>query len=159
MAVHLQFEGIRCFSEPQDAVVRPITLLVGENSSGKTTFLALCRIAHAISNGSVGNPPFNEPPFWLGAYDQIASHRAGRHGRAKSFSLAIKVDAGTLQCSLRIEYISRSGQPSPRLWRLEVGDLAIQVTNDDGRNKVRYSWRVRGARLRFHTPPFSILIS
>jgi predicted ATPase len=36
MAVRLQFEGIRCFAEPQDAVIRPITLLVGENSSGKT---------------------------------------------------------------------------------------------------------------------------
>lgn len=55
MAVHLQFEGIRCFSEPQDAVIRPITLLVGENSSGKTTFLALCRVAHAM--------PMSAPSF------------------------------------------------------------------------------------------------
>src|ERR1022692_1718928 len=87
MAVRLQFEGIRCFAEPQDAVIRPITLLVGENSSGKTTFLALYRIADAIATGSVRNPPFNADPFWLGAYDQIASYRGGRIGRAKSFSL------------------------------------------------------------------------
>jgi predicted ATPase len=89
MAVRLQFEGIRCFSEPQDVVICPITLLVGENSSGKTTFLALYRIAHAIANGLVRNPLFNEDPFWLGAYEQIASHRAGRNGRAKSFSLVL----------------------------------------------------------------------
>jgi hypothetical protein len=131
MAVHLQFKGIRCFSEPQDAVVRPVTLLVGENSSGKTTFLALYRIAHALANGSVRNPLFNEPPFLLGAYDQIASLRAGRNRRAKSFSLAISVDDGQRQCSLRAEYVSRSGQPSPRLWRLDTGDLAYQATNDD----------------------------
>jgi len=113
MGVHLQFEGIRCFVEPQDAVIRPITLLVGENSSGKTTFLALCRIAHAIANGSVRNPPFNADPFWLGAYDQIASYRGGRNGRARSFSVAISVDDGARQCSLRAEYLSAGGQPSP----------------------------------------------
>ena len=121
MAVRLQFEGIRCFAEPQDAVIRPITLLVGENSSGKTTFLALCRIAHATANGSVSNPPFNDDPFWLGAYDQIASHRRGSRGRARSFSLAIGVDDGEGGCSLHTEYISRVGQPSPRTWRLEAG--------------------------------------
>jgi predicted ATPase len=43
MALRLQFEGIRCFPAPQDAAIRPITLLVGENSSGKSTFLAIYR--------------------------------------------------------------------------------------------------------------------
>jgi len=131
MAVRLQFEGIRCFSEPQDAVIRPITLLVGENSSGKTTFLALCRIAHATANGAVSNPPFNDDPFWLGAYDQIASHLRGSVGRAKYFSLAISVDDEEGSRSLRTEYVSRGGQPSPHIWRLETGGLAIQVNNGD----------------------------
>ncbi|MGO4881934.1 MAG: AAA family ATPase [Bryobacteraceae bacterium] len=129
--MHLQFEGIRCFGEPQDAVIRPITLLVGENSSGKTTFLALCRIAHATANGSVSNPPFNDDPFWLGAYDQIASHPRGGAGRAKYFSLAISVDDEEYRCSLRTEYVPRAGQPSPRIWRLQAGDLAIQVSSED----------------------------
>jgi len=131
MAVHLQFEGIRCFAEPQDAVIRPITLLVGENSSGKTTFLALCHIAHAIAHGRVKNPPFNADPFWLGAYDQIASRRGGRRGRAKFFSLAISVEGEDVRCSLRTEYLSRSGQPYPRVCRLETGALAVQANNED----------------------------
>src|SRR5580658_2046934 len=114
MAVRLQFEGIRCFAEPQDAVIRPITLLVGENSSGKTTFLALCRIANAIVNGAAGNPPFNADPFWLGAYDQIASNRGGSRGRAKSFSVAISVDNQAGHRLLRTEYHSHNGQPWPR---------------------------------------------
>jgi hypothetical protein len=129
MAVRLQFEGIRCFAEPQDAVIRPITLLVGENSSGKTTFLALYRIADAIATGSVRNPPFNADPFWLGAYDQIASYRGGRIGRAKSFSLTISVADEAGRCSLRAEYLSRNGQPSPRAWRLEAGGLAIEANH------------------------------
>jgi hypothetical protein len=142
MAVRLQFEGIRCFAEPQDAVIRPITLLVGENSSGKTTFLALYRIATAIANGVVNNPPFNADPFWLGAYDQIASHRGGSRGRAKSFSLAATVDDDAGHCSLRTEYLSRRGQPSPRSCRLEAGRLAIQANNED----------LQGGSISFESP-------
>jgi hypothetical protein len=132
MAVHLQFEGIRCFAEPQDAVIRPITLLVGENSSGKTTFLALCRIAYGIANG-VTVPLFNEPPFSLGAYEQIATNGGGR---AKSFSLAIGVEHDERRCLLSTEYVSEGGQPSPCRWRFQAGDLAIQATNHNGRGSL-----------------------
>jgi len=133
MAVRLQFEGIRCFSEPQDALIRPITLLVGENSSGKTTFLALYRIAYAIANSMQTVPLFNEPPFSLGAYDQIATHRAGHKGTAESFSVTIRVGDGAGFSSLRHEYASHGGQPAPRIRRLEVGDLVIQHTERVGK--------------------------
>ena len=133
MAVHLQFEGIRCFAEPQDAVIRPITLLVGENSSGKTTFLALCRIGYAIANRMQTAPLFNEPPFWLGAYDQIATHRSGRRGPAESFSVAIRLGIGASLSSLHYEYVSRGGQPVPRVRRLEAGGLVIQQTERNGK--------------------------
>jgi predicted ATP-dependent endonuclease of OLD family len=36
-------ENVRCFHERQSAPLRPVTVLVGENSSGKTTFLGLVR--------------------------------------------------------------------------------------------------------------------
>ena len=132
MAVRLQFEGIRCFAEPQDAVIRPITLLVGENSSGKTTFLALYRIAHAIANCVQTVPLFNEPPFLLGAYDQIATHRSGRKGSAESFSVTIRLGDGAGLSSLRYEYAPQGGQPAVRVRRLDVGSLAFQQTSREG---------------------------
>jgi len=126
MTVRLRFEGIRCFSEPQSAAIRPITLLVGENSSGKTTFLALCQIAQAMAQGATGDLPFNKPPFSLGAYDQIASYRGGRAGRAKSFSLAIELD-GENSRSIREEFVEKRGQPFLRSWRLTAGNSAFQT--------------------------------
>jgi hypothetical protein len=126
MGVRLQFEGIRCFSAPQDVAIRPLTLLVGENSSGKTTFLALCRLAHALTQGSLRRLPFNEPPFLLGAFDQIASNRGGRTGHAKSFSLAISVDS-ELHQSLHAEFVPRSGQATLDLLRLTSGSLYFEV--------------------------------
>lgn len=132
MAVRLQFEGIRCFHKPQDAAIRPITLLVGENSSGKSTFLALCRIAHAMVWGQLKRLPFNEAPFLLGAYDQIASNRGGKLGLARSFSVAVMIDDGSEQTSLRTEFVSRDGQPSPKNWQLKAGLSEIQATRQSG---------------------------
>jgi hypothetical protein len=132
MSVRLQFEGIRCFSEAQDAIVRPLTLLVGENSSGKSTFLALCQIASSIIDGINGYArefPFNEPPFLLGAFDQIASYRGGRAGRAKSFSIALGVGGR----SIRANFVSKGGQPSLRSWLVEVGTSTWLVASNGNR--------------------------
>lgn len=128
MIVRLQFEGIRCFSEAQDVVVRPLTLLVGENSSGKSTFLALCQIASSITHGFAQDLPFNEPPFLLGAYDQIASYRGVRAGSAKSFSIAVSVDQDARGGSISAEFVSRDSQPSVRVLRVMAGKSIWQVT-------------------------------
>ena len=39
----ITLENFRCFREKQTARLAPLTLLVGENSTGKTSFLALIR--------------------------------------------------------------------------------------------------------------------
>jgi hypothetical protein len=145
MAVRLQFEGIRCFSEPQEAAIRPITLLVGENSSGKSTFLALCQIAHAIAAGK-SEMPFNKPPFLLGSYDQVASYRAGRAGRVRSFSLTI-CPVEPRPCFVRTDFASRHGQPSIDTWRLTVGDLVLQAKANE--NTAEYTVSLQGPRGAF----------
>ena len=82
----ISIENVRCFHDRQTAHLRPITFLVGENSSGKTTFLALARIANDLSRWRQ-NFDFNEEPFLLGSYDQIATFRGGRGGRANDFRI------------------------------------------------------------------------
>ena len=39
----ITLENYRCFREKQTARLAPLTLLVGNNSTGKTSFLALIR--------------------------------------------------------------------------------------------------------------------
>ena len=86
------FEGLRCFHDLHTCPIKPITLLVGENSTGKTTFLALTRIAWDIIYGDSNKDLFNEEPFLLGSYDQIASFRGGRAGRIRTFTVGIQFD-------------------------------------------------------------------
>ena len=126
MALELRFQGIRCFSEPQEAEIRPITLLVGENSSGKTTFLAICEVAYAGLRLD-RELPFNEAPFSLGSYDQIASQRGTKAGRAKSFSVTVALEGVEHAGSVFQEFVSYNGQPSIQRWRLTVRDVVFEA--------------------------------
>lgn len=81
----------RCFSEKQTARLAPLTILVGENSTGKSSFLALVRALWDIAfRGQL--PDFKEPPYDLGSFDEIAHHRGGRGGRALTFEAGFSAD-------------------------------------------------------------------
>ena len=50
-SISVYLEHVRSFADAQTVPIRPLTLLVGENSSGKTTFLA---VAHASGLSPAG---------------------------------------------------------------------------------------------------------
>ncbi|HET6383995.1 MAG TPA: AAA family ATPase [Armatimonadota bacterium] len=84
--MRLIIEDVRSFVRRHVIPIKALTLVTGENSSGKTTLLA----SFAAVNDSVGfpfRPRFNEPPYSLGNYDTIATFKGGSYGRAESFSL------------------------------------------------------------------------
>jgi predicted ATPase len=87
--LRLVAKDFRCFRE-LDVPVAPLTLLVGENSTGKSTFLALLRLAWdvAFSRGVID---FNAEPFLLGAWDDIARYHGGQGRRAKEFEIGLDV--------------------------------------------------------------------
>ena len=76
-------ENVRCFAGEHRVPIRPITLLVGENSTGKTTFMGCLHAAinlvfpshkHLAGNGA----GFNAPPFSMGGFREIARRVGGR---------------------------------------------------------------------------------
>jgi AAA ATPase domain len=83
------FKDFRCFHNPPLVDIRPITLLVGENSAGKTSFLAGTRFVFELFSRKQ-LPSFNKEPFQLGSFDQIAHYRGGKFGRAKNFSFSVQ---------------------------------------------------------------------
>ena len=83
----ITIENFRCFREKQTARLAPLTLLVGENSTGKTSFLALLRALDDLTHGPI--PNFKRPPYDLGSFDEIAHYRGGRGGRAETFSVEV----------------------------------------------------------------------
>ena len=80
----ITLKNFRCFREEQTARLAPLTLLVGENSTGKTSFLAMIRALWDVAYRRT-DPDFKEGPYDLGSFDEIAHHRGGRGGRADVF--------------------------------------------------------------------------
>ena len=58
----ITLENYRCFREKQSARLAPLTLLVGNNSTGKTSFLALIRALWDVANRQ-RVPDFKEDPY------------------------------------------------------------------------------------------------
>ena len=89
MNFDIGFTDFRGFHVQKCVPVRPLTILVGENSSGKSSFLAGIKYAHEFLGKSV-DPSFNGDPFQLGTFAQIAHNRGGRAGRAREFIIELR---------------------------------------------------------------------
>ena len=92
----LRLENFRRFYKSQAAHIAPITILLGENSSGKTSFAAALRYTLETMSAK-GEGSFNKEPFFLGAFDQISHFRGGRYGRSSHFSLSLRIEQQELQ--------------------------------------------------------------
>ena len=70
----IAIQNVRCFKSIQRARLGRITLLVGENSAGKSTFLGCYNAFANLSNlvDLTENNPFDHQPFFMGSFDTIA---------------------------------------------------------------------------------------
>lgn len=77
-------ENYRCFRDKQTARLAPLTLLVGENSTGKTSFLALLR---ALWDVAVRDalPDFRQEPYDLGAFSDVVYSDSANSPQPDSF--------------------------------------------------------------------------
>lgn len=143
----ITLRDFRCFHEEQRARLAPLTLLVGENSTGKTSFLALlkglCDMAYFLRM-----PDFKESPYDLGSFDEITHHR---RSRAASFFAGFSINGGADAEYSKFQYqvtFGKSGTaPVPvrrfrtlsDAWieecRTEANQFVIQVGTSNG------SWR------------------
>lgn len=73
----LILENLRTFMGVHTFPVAPLTLITGENSSGKSTLLAGLACVCDFE-GFPFRPAFNRPPYSLGSFDTIVSHRGKR---------------------------------------------------------------------------------
>lgn len=95
----ITLKNFRCFREEQTARLAPLTLLVGENSTGKTSFLAMIRALWDVAYRRT-DPDFKEEPYDLGSFDEIAHHRGGRGGRAETFKAGFTARQSETQTGL-----------------------------------------------------------
>ncbi|MCY4675012.1 MAG: AAA family ATPase [Bacteroidetes bacterium] len=159
----ITLEDYRCFHTRQVARLAPLTLLVGDNSTGKTSLLAMIRVLwDCIYNDYDPRiPNFKEEPFDFGSFDEIAHHRSERSGPASTFEAGVSIDQG-----LEAEFVfGKEGTiPEPVKVRFADGDNWIENRYDDeGNHKMRVGtrrgtweipapWNVPGRAMSLLTP-------
>ena len=134
---HRQFREIRlrnfrCFARPQTARLAPLTLLVGENSTGKTSFLAAVRAVWDAAYGS-RSPDFRMAPFDLGSFPEIVYGRGGRGDRSSSFLIGFKEQVlGDRLLDYDAMFEPRDAAPAPAtaVWR--TGAVSVESRYGNG---------------------------
>lgn len=138
----LIIENIRSFANRHEYEVRPLTILVGENSSGKSTFLAaLAAVSDAVSFPGVA--ALNKSPYDLGTFDTIATFKGGRGGRAKAFSLGYRAEGkGKEKESLGViaTFWSEDGEARVKKLELTAGHIEVNLIWE----KEKITVRVKG---------------
>ena len=125
---HITLKNYRCFHGLQDARLAPLTLLVGENSTGKTTFLAMIRALADIASGSTV-PHFREEPYDLGSYEEIAHYRGKRGGKADRINAGFRTKAVTVD----VTFEKRDSVPFPVVRKLSNGRVGVEARQTDNK--------------------------
>lgn len=107
--------NFRCFGEEQRAAVRPITLLVGENSTGKTALLGAYRALHGVLSGE--EVDFNRSPIKLGAFSNLVYKGAG-----KEFSIGCSAPGAGVAGKTVFTFSERGGSAAVSAVRIEFGE-------------------------------------
>lgn len=156
----LLVRDVRCFKGETLGRLAPLTFLIGENSTGKSTFLALARVAWDIAYG-VTEPDFNEDPFSLGAYDEIAHYHGGRGKRAKSFSVgfALPIRGGSGPARSRAQasalttvvgdFVASGGQPVLRSVTFKKAEWLMRAESSEDKTSLHFETDTGVYDLRF----------
>ncbi len=125
-------QNYRCFREKQSARLAPLTFLVGENSTGKTSFLALLRALWQVAFQD-RVPDFRQPPYDLGAFEDVVNYRGGRDAAPDSFEAGITYVSKSNQDAERtfnITFKDRGGYPFPYVRSYLYGERWFEVRLD-----------------------------
>lgn len=125
-------ENVRCLVGLHEIPIRPLTILVGENSSGKTTLLAALA---AVCNPTFPIwPGFNDRPHKLGNYESIATSGDGNSNSSKDFSIGYRVKGKSKEESSDIvaRYTNDRGQAELSSFEVKssVGELELSLKPD-----------------------------
>lgn len=79
-------EDVRCFTGAQEVRIRPLTFLVGENSTGKSTILGCMQAVADYMEGRGHEIDFNRHPYEMGSFREIVRRSQTRFD---SFKLGV----------------------------------------------------------------------
>ena len=143
----IRLRDFRCFHEKQTARLAPLTLLIGDNSTGKTSFLAAVRAIWEAAYQSA-EPDFRASPYDLGAFSEIVHSRTPKIGRPVSFSVGFSDERRGIPIKFDVTFKSQAAVPYPAEIFWEAGEIWIKYPGTDSKKSTidfglkNGSWRI-----------------
>ena len=132
---------VRCFNNEKEFNIRPLTFLIGENSTGKSTILGCFQaIGQYVRRHPIyerDSIDFNLEPFQMGAFENIV--RKSRP-KKKEFALGLEFSSGsTLKFKLQIILGEQSDRANPVTRKVHLifndGEIMFIMDNTAKDNK------------------------
>ena len=126
-------EEVRCFRERQTLEIRPLTFLVGENSTGKTTALACF---HVLANYLRGEGvDFNSHPYSMGTFKDIVRNSRKKE---KAFKLGIAYEYADETVEWTVEFVQKNERIEPAVNSIAVnftdGEIVFEIEDKHGKH-------------------------
>jgi predicted ATPase len=126
----LILQNIRCFSGKQTVPIYPLTILVGENSTGKTTCLASLS-CFSDPRSLTSGEGFNTAPYRFGGYENIARFNPKTKTTARQFSIGLSIEEGEPEdfLDLSMTFKGEKGKIIPYKFNMvtDKGSLILSV--------------------------------
>lgn len=124
----LIIEDVRCFAGRQEFNIRPLTFLVGENSTGKTTALGCFGILDNFMQRSHQGLDFNIEPYQMGSFADIVRRSNPRKKRFQT-GFAFQSDSGrSMEYTLTCVERAKGSEPivSEETFLFENGEIICE---------------------------------
>ena len=167
--VEFSLRGVRCFAKRQNFRIRPLTFLVGENSTGKTTALGCFQVlASCLSNGKLladggmfvgGDVDFNREPYEMGNFKNLIS--ASAEGGTFELSFTVKGEKETIERIIEFTKNDSSVEPVIKraITKFQDGEVILEVGGEKGKahDKTTNTFRIRFENKQGEPPPHHLL--
>lgn len=154
MDLSVIIRDVRSFAGRHVVPVRPLTILLGENSTGKSTFLAT--MAALLDETFPLRLDVNRPPYDLGSHDNIVNAQRRKTGKTTDFSVGFTVDDTTNRRRTEVvaTYVGHRGQIELSSFLLKggAGELSLSIEAEIMTGRLAFTEDSETFEFNFHTP-------
>ncbi len=122
----IRLHDFRCFHAKQSVSLAPLTLLLGENSTGKTSFLAAARAIWQTAF-RILQPNFREEPYDLGSFSEIVHTPNQEEVKPSSFEIGFTGHLGEHLIDFDVTFESQGAEPCPSIVSLKSNNEWIEL--------------------------------
>jgi len=137
----LIIEDVRCFAGRQEFNIRPLTFLVGENSTGKSTVLACFETLTTFMRNRTDGLDFNVEPYQMGSFVDIVRKSNPRKKRFR-LGVASQSEEGGIEYILECVEREKGSEPVVLEERciFENGEIVVKEARQQATLSTRASW-------------------